>query len=72
MKFTREQYIEYMHAEDAPRPMFSELLGTKEKDLHNYMIFHSTRGTFAVRQGDWKLNVNVTSNGAQNLMFWFS
>lgn len=27
MKFTREQYIEYMHAEDAPRPMFSELLG---------------------------------------------
>jgi len=39
------------------------LLGTADKPLHEAVVHHSINGSFAIRQGQWKLELCATSGG---------
>ena len=39
------------------------LLGTAKAPLHEAIVHHSINGSFAIRQGDWKLELCADSGG---------
>lgn len=43
--------------------MLSLITGEKDKDIRKYIVHHSINGSFAIRQGDWKLCLCPGSGG---------
>lgn len=54
--------IQDTEAEDS-YSMLSLIKGENENDIREYIIHHSINGSFAIRQGDWKLSVCPGSGG---------
>jgi len=54
--------IQDTEAEDS-YSMLPLILGNSDTDIRDYIVHHSINGSFAIRQGDWKLNVCPGSGG---------